>query len=580
MITREKNTQILISLLKAYGVRYVVASSGTTNVAFVGSIQGDSFFRVFSSVDERSAAYIACGIAAETGEAVAISCTGATASRNYLSGLTEAYYRKLPIIAITSTQAVFKVGQLIPQVIDRSSIQKDVARYSTTLPIVKDEDDVWECEIKINTAMHELRRQGGGPVHINLPTKYDPLFDISALPKYRIINRITIDDEHPKLNGTVAVIIGSHKNWTNELSKAVEKFSLANKAPIFCDHTSGYRGKNRILSSLAASQTMFDLPSLKPNILIHIGEVSGDASMRPIVGGEVWRVSDDGLIRDTYRKLRYVFEMNEKAFFDYYSNNKTTEPANYYNLFNSYSNQIRQDIPQVPLSNIWLASKMANRIPHGSTIHFGILNSLRSWNYFDLPESVSSYSNVGGFGIDGCVSSLIGASLTNPEKIFFGVVGDLAFFYDMNVIGNRHIGRNVRILLVNNGKGVEFDNYNHHGKLVLNEKVDLFVSGAGHFGSKSPTIVKHFSEDLGFNYFSAKTKEECLGIIPKFLNPSISDKSMIFEVFTDSIEESNALMLMQSIKSDNRGKAKNLIKKILGNKVTHQLKRIVKKKAI
>lgn len=71
-------------------------------MTFIGSIQNDSWFEIYSSVDERSAAYLACGLAAETGEPVVISCTGATASRNYMPGLTEAYYRKLPVLAITS----------------------------------------------------------------------------------------------------------------------------------------------------------------------------------------------------------------------------------------------------------------------------------------------------------------------------------------------------------------------------------------------------------------------------------------------------------------------------------------------
>ena len=100
--TNERNVQIVISLLKAHGVKKIVTSPGTTNITFVGSLQQDPYFELYSSVDERSAAYIACGLAAESGEPVGLSCTGATASRNYYSGLTEAYYRKLPIVAIKS----------------------------------------------------------------------------------------------------------------------------------------------------------------------------------------------------------------------------------------------------------------------------------------------------------------------------------------------------------------------------------------------------------------------------------------------------------------------------------------------
>ena len=118
--TDEKNVQIVISLMKQHNIKKVVASPGTTNVTFLGSLQNDSYFEIYSCVDERSAAYMACGLVAESGEPVVLTCTGATASRNYVSALTEAFYRKLPVVAVTSTQHTGRIGQNIPQVIDRT----------------------------------------------------------------------------------------------------------------------------------------------------------------------------------------------------------------------------------------------------------------------------------------------------------------------------------------------------------------------------------------------------------------------------------------------------------------------------
>ena len=106
----ERSVQLLISLLKQHGIKKIVASPGTTNLSFVASLQQDEWFEVYSSVDERSAAYLACGMAEESGEPVVLSCTGATASRNYIPGLTEAYYRKLPVLAVTSTQDISRIG--------------------------------------------------------------------------------------------------------------------------------------------------------------------------------------------------------------------------------------------------------------------------------------------------------------------------------------------------------------------------------------------------------------------------------------------------------------------------------------
>jgi 2-succinyl-5-enolpyruvyl-6-hydroxy-3-cyclohexene-1-carboxylate synthase len=191
----------------------------------------------------------------------------------------------------------------------------------------------------------------------------------------------------------------------------------------------------------------------------------------------------------------------------------------------------------------------------------GIYNSLRSYNYFQLPKSVTSSCNVGGFGIDGGISTLMGASLAHPDKLHIGVFGDLAFFYDMNVCGNRHVGNNVRILLVNNGKGNEFRNYGHYCS-ILGEDADKFVAAAGHYGKKSPVLVKHYAEDLGYEYFQASDKEEFLSHLERFLSPEIGEKPIIFEVFTTTEDESDSIKIMRTFLNDSKTIIKN---KIMGS---------------
>ena len=122
---------------------------------------------------------------------------------------------------------------------------------------------------------------------------------------------------------------------------------------------------------------------------------------------------------------------------------------------------------------------------------------------------VTTACNVGGFGIDGDVSTLIGASLVHEDKLYFAVVGDLAFFYDLNVLGNRHVGKNVRIMLINNGRGTEFHNSDHPAS-KFGAEGDPYIAAAGHYGNKSPELVKHYAQDLGYEYMTASTKEEYL----------------------------------------------------------------------
>lgn len=587
LYTDEKNVQVILYLLKHHSIKHVIASPGSTNTALVSSMQQDPYFIMYSSVDERSAAYMACGLAAELGEPVVISCTGATASRNYLPGLTEAYYRKLPVLAITSMQSPGRIGHHIAQVIDRSSMPNDVAKLSLTLPIVKDKEDLWDCEMKVNKAILELSRNGGGPVHINLPTTYSKPFNTKELPSFRVINRISPNDDFPILLGKVAVFIGSHKNWSSKAEKALEDFCALNDAAVFCDHTSGYHGKNRLLYSLSAAQTLFSQTDFLPDVLIHIGEITGDYATKKMAGKEVWRISEDGEIRDPFRGLRYVFDMTEASFFEAYSFNDskkstlrnylpTMRQKGYYHDLNKHLNSLRDKVSGLPFSNIWIASKLSKKIPENSTIHFGILNSLRSWNFFELPSSVTTASNVGGFGIDGGLSSLVGASLANSDKLCFAVIGDLAFFYDINVLGNRHVGNNIRILLVNNGKGTEFRLYNHQDA-YFGKAADEYVAAAGHFGNQSPKLVKDFAINLGYEYLTASSKEEFEATYERFITPKILDKPIIFEVFTDSTKESEALEKIQTLISSPNIQAKQYAKKILGNTGVNTVKRIIKR---
>lgn len=572
--TNEKNALVVISLLKAHGIRHIIASPGTTNTALIASVQRDPFFRIYSSVDERSAAYMACGLSAELGEPVVISCTGATASRNYLPGMTEAFYRKLPILAITSGQVYSKVGHHTSQVVDRSCAPKDAVRCSVALPVVKDADDLWDCEVKVNKAILELKRHGGGPTHINLPTTYSKPYDTRVLPNYRVIERITPSDVFPVLTGKVAVFVGSHKSWTAAETQALDRFCAVQDAVVFCDHTSGYRGKYRLLYALVAGQSMLDQAKYKPDTLVHIGEITGDYASLRMAGGQVWRVNEDGELRDTFRRLRYVFEMSEKSFFEHYSDGIAKDDS-YLNACAARLSEVRGKIPELPFSNIWLAHKFAHRMPEGCVVHFGILNSLRSWNFFELPASVSTASNVGGFGIDGNLSSLVGASLANPEKLYYCIIGDLAFFYDMNVLGNRHVGNNLRVLLINNGKGTEFRQYDHHAAYFENN-ADEFIAAAGHFGNKSPTLVKHYAEDLGFEYLAASTKEQVEGWEDKFLERKISNRPILLEVFTNSDEESNALEVIHHVETTKKGRAKNLTKELIGQERINTIKRMIK----
>ena len=128
-------------------------------------------------------------------------------------------------------------------------------------------------------------------------------------------------------------------------------------------------------------------------------------------------------------------------------------------------------------------------IPDGSVVHPAILSSLSSWDYFPMSKDIHSSANVGGFGIDGCMSTLIGASFAT-NKLCFCITGDLAFFYDMNSLGCREIGSNVRILLINNNLGMTFKLSNHVGSQRVRGRSLLDSSTYVHLRKTNSMLLK------------------------------------------------------------------------------------------
>lgn len=543
--TNARNVQIVIALMKAHGVKKVVASPGATDLAIVASLQQDPYFEMYSSIDERSAAYMACGMAAESGEPVAITCTGATSSRNYMPGLTEAYYRQLPILAITCSRSNANIGHYVDQVTDRTQLPSDVVMESVQAQSIHCPEDEWDVMVKVNKAMIGLTRNGGGPTHINLVTASSSNFAVKEIAPVRKISLYLKEDNFPEVpQGKVGIFVGAHEKWSDELTAAVDNFCEVYNAMVICDPTSNYKGKYRILMPLLCEQAKEEVGGEQLDLMIQIGFVSSMLFKKAKV---MWRVAKDGVVRDTFRKTNSIFQMSELDFFTKIVEGKDKRENTVYPEYKERYESLLHSLPELPFSNIWVAQQLSGQLPENSVLHLGIRNSLRSWGYFDIPKSVLSYCNTGGFGIDGGISSLIGASMVNRQSLFYGVFGDLLFFYDMNSLGNRDIKPNLRIIVINNGLGQEFKNVSFPGSLLLGEDIDKFTAAKGHFASQSKTLVKDYAENLGFEYLTASNKEEFAKVYKRFITKEVTERPMLFEIFTNTKDETEAHHLTTSI---------------------------------
>ena len=329
MYTIVENARIVISLLKAHNIRHIVLSPGGSNIPIVQGVQDDPFFKCYSVVDERSAMYVAIGIYLQTGEIVATSCTSAQATRNYIPGLTEAYYKHVPILAITMSKHPKYVGQEYMQCPVQISLPVDSVKKSFSLPRISTEDDRQLCIRTANEAILELTHHNLGPVQLNveaLDTETWSVSENSTLPKVRVIKREDSlnNIENYFLEGRrVMILIGEHVPFTEREKLSIEKFCENNNAFVYTTHISNYHGKyslNAVPILVGSTQNYYE-NYLEPEVVITLGGVTGDYDCfnklsRSAKHIEIWRVNTDGNVVDTYGKLTTVFQMRIEEFFE------------------------------------------------------------------------------------------------------------------------------------------------------------------------------------------------------------------------------------------------------------------------
>jgi 2-succinyl-5-enolpyruvyl-6-hydroxy-3-cyclohexene-1-carboxylate synthase len=568
------NIKVVVELLKKNGINQIVISPGGTNVPFVKMVQNDPFFKCYSVVDERSAIYFAIGLYLQTGKIIATSCTSAQATRNYIPGLTEAYYKRVPILAITMSKHPRFTYQEYMQAPDQVSLPKDSVKKSFMLPFLSNKSDLLHSIRLVNEAIITLTNGVKGPVQLCIPWLDFPLDDTNI--HIRKIEILKAEDNWNVclLSKKVLIVIGEHLKFSQNELNAIEKFCEQHNAVIYTNHLSNYSGKYSVNGNFLLSVMQTDIfTKFTPDIMITIGGQTGDYPLYTMLSKgrfsniEHWRVAPDGMVIDTYDKLTKVFECQETMFFE-----RMTEAADtkhdYYELWNTATSELDTSVV-LPFSNASIARYLHNKIPDGSIIQFSILNSLRIWNLFDLNPNIECYSNVGAFGIDGGMSTLIGQSVIS-NNLSFMIIGDLAFYYDMNSIAIRHIKRNLRILLINNNGGIEFKLSGEN-----NNEINRYIAAANHFKN-----AKGWAETCGFEYMHADSQD----VFEKNCNEFLSDseKPILYEVFVSDIDEAyayNALMnsnRIQTLSGSIKNGVKSSIKNMLGESKIEHLKQIIK----
>ena len=578
MYSSKRNVLQLLSLLKAHNISHFVVSPGSRHIPIVISMESDPFFKLYSVVDERSASFFAVGLMQRFKEPVGIICTSGTASANYCSAINECLYQELPLLVLTADREECLRDQHEDQMIRQSTMFKPVAKFVANLPMVKSDNDVWYNNRLINEALLELTHRGCGPVQVNIPIP-DHLdnFDTPELPKERKIVRNNLadtnwDDVAQKLrNKRVMIICGEGFTLTKEQSEILDNFCNTFDVAVLSDKMSNCHVQNSIENAFAVLRAVneIDVNNLVPEIVISI---RSNYSFNPESKSffkratdcriENWYVHPSGKVVDPFHKLTNIFEMDEFTFCKYATEANTSIIAEQYyaETWKVMSDSI--DEPKVEYGHINAVGKFIEKIPNGSILHLANSNSVRIAQLYDINHSVEIHCNRGTDGIDGSMSAAVGYAC-ETDRLNFLMIGDLSFFYDMNALWNRHLSKNMRIFLDNNGGGAI---------MHMPDRPEFAMNCLPNFiSAKHNASAKAWAEDRGFKYVCAHNSDEIDKGVKILTNPNI-EGPVLLEVFSDLFEDTAIFKgYYATISREKLDKRLSKVSKEIARKILHAL---------
>lgn len=572
MFSNIENVNILTALLSQHRVRRVVVCPGSRNAPIVHNLNEIQGITCYSVTDERSAGFIALGMALTQSEneythPVAICVTSGSALVNLYPAVVEAYYQKAPVVIISADRPMAWIGQQDGQTFPQAHVFGSMVNYSVNLPEVvageKHDEQHWHCNRLINEAMHHCYLLEKGPVHINIPIS-EPLYEFTVpeLPTERKIDFIGpryLDAHFCKsdladfLDAKKPMIVAGQMKVESMLS---DLKMLDSWAVVLCEPTAlsatpevptddSFSKKSVRTNFEEVLQFVSDDESYQPDFILYIGGTIVSKRLKQFLRkcdkAKVWRVSKEGDCIDTFMHLDKVIQ---------------STPASLADTLRAFEQTYYDDAREY----IYRWQKLLGKARHHAKIYEPPYSSMAAVKYFQqyfLSKSLSSlrhsvicyanssairlgciyarqyvFCNRGVNGIEGSLSTAAGISLVlSSQQPFEGekqhrafcVIGDLSFFYDQNALWNPNINGSLRILLLNNGGGAIFGKFKGlkesaaRGPLVM---------------AKHHTTAEGICHQNDIVYMKVSEEKELHSAIEELCEME-SDRPVLLEVLTD-----------------------------------------------
>ncbi|HCM32697.1 2-succinyl-5-enolpyruvyl-6-hydroxy-3-cyclohexene-1-carboxylic-acid synthase [Chryseobacterium sp.] len=533
----KRSIQILAHLLQQYGIADIVISPGSRNAPLAIHFSEVDSFNCYSIVDERSAAFVAMGMAKSEKKPVAITCTSGSAVVNYYPAVTEAFYQNIPLLVLTADRPTDFVDIFDGQTIR----QKDVFHQHSYGDFQLLEDSKENAEdINFDTIKKaiELCFEKQGPVHINIPLE-EPLYElVSELPPFPTVEKTIRHKEYEVPSNLIAewhtsqrimILVGTRDyspELENQLTQLVKNHSVVvlSEANSNLYHEKFFRHIDRYIFNF----TEEDYKKYAPDLLITVGQNVVSKKVKQFLRSarpkQHWHL-DEVWQPDTYFSLTEKVEVKPEVFFSKLLKFINLEPRPYFNLWDVLRDKKdakhQQFLNTVEFSDFYFFNKASQTVPENYNIHFANSSAIRYAQLFDFGK-IKMYCNRGTSGIDGSTSTAMGFAIKNANPTLL-ITGDLSFFYDINGLWNQYIPPFVRIIIFNNGEGNIFKIIPGPGNANPNT-LDEFIA------TKHRKNAEHLAKHFGFSYIRVEDDLTLDRVLENFFKPDVLPK--ILEVNT------------------------------------------------
>lgn len=537
----------LAGLLRRYQVRHVVICPGSRNAPLIQVFQRDELFKCHSIVDERSAGYVALGMAKQSGQPAAVITTSGTAVLNLAPAVAEATNQKIPLIVLTGDRPEEYPPQFTNQRINQAEVfAANSVGFFEFPPDFEDNKALERCMLNAAGLLRTGCLERPGPVHFNF-VLHEPLYE--EVPRI-VMTEIPVEDlQNPQVGNPVAdkdlaliseylslqkkvLIIAGMAKYEEAAQKALDEIAAGHQVVVISENIANLHGPFVITAPelVLADAREQVAKKLHPDLVVAMGGAVVSKKTRQFVQGltDIPVMALDGDPETIIHMIHDALSVGDDI--------KNEFGKRWKKIVVTAAERADGYFRTAPFSNLKSIHKIIHKIPSGTTVHLGNSGVVRYSQLFPPRDDLTFHGNRGTSGIDGSLSTAVGAAMVSNEN-HVAILGDLSFMYDSNALWNKNFPPNLKIIILNDKGGGIFRLLNGPDQMAFFKEFSV---------TDHPAETEHIFRAFGMNILKANsdnTLEEGLYsllepgsvITAMEVNTSESENSGIFKKFYKSI---------------------------------------------